>query len=228
MSSRRPPISPYELGVAHLKRSEHAEALAAFSQAIELDPNEANAFVGRALALRALGNDTAALEDERVARSLGGPDRSAWDRLVKRAIRQWRGDLSNSTWLIEDPLSRAAYLLLQFTWQIYNGGLVQWVANGYAAWAEDVARAADAIGTGSARVVASIVREMALLLARWPDARPLLTRMIAGGTGATERIEALFKELARFEERYARAGTRPGEFVADVEAWFEQQVSALS
>src|SRR5438874_1650568 len=72
----------YERGVAHLKRGEHPQAAAAFTEAIGGDPQSPNAYVGRALAYRSLGDEAAAARDEAAAKDLGGPERSAWDRVV--------------------------------------------------------------------------------------------------------------------------------------------------
>src|SRR5262245_25453825 len=142
-----------ERGVAHLKRSEYAEAIVAFMEAVERDPEAANAYVGRGLAYRALGDPVAALRDERMARALGGPERGAWDRLVKRAHRRWRENLHDPAWRRDDPLCRDAFLLRQWVWNIHNGGLPQWVANGYGAWADDLAYAAERVGTEAALAV---------------------------------------------------------------------------
>jgi tetratricopeptide (TPR) repeat protein len=171
MTSQRSPGTPYERGVAHLKRAEYPEAVAAFTEAIGLDPEAPNPHVGRALAYRSLGDEAAAKRDEEAAQALGGPERSAWDRLVNRAYRRWRGDLSDPAWRRSDPLSRNAVLLRQWTWQIYNGGLPQWVAHGYGQWAEDLARAAEEVGTDATRQVAAIVRDVARVLRTGPDAR---------------------------------------------------------
>ena len=62
----------YELGVSHLKRGEHERAAASFTEAIRLDPDLTNAYVGRALAYRSLGDDAAAAEDDRAAQDRGG------------------------------------------------------------------------------------------------------------------------------------------------------------
>jgi hypothetical protein len=62
----------YEEGVTHLKRGENAEAVRALSEAIRLNPDLTNAYVGRAPAYRGLGDDAAAAEDERVAQGRGG------------------------------------------------------------------------------------------------------------------------------------------------------------
>src|SRR5262245_65741577 len=62
----------YDEGVAHLKRGEYEQAVDALSEAIRLNPDLTNAYVGRALAYRSLGDDAAAAEDERVAQGRGG------------------------------------------------------------------------------------------------------------------------------------------------------------
>jgi hypothetical protein len=213
----------YARGLAHLKGAEYPGAVAAFTEAIRLDPDSPNAYVGRALAQRSLGDEAAAARDEQAARDLGGPERSAWDRLVKRAYRRWRGDLRDPVWAREDPIGRDAFLLRQWTWQIYNGGLPQWVANGFGEWAEDLARAAEAVGTDAARAVAVIVRNVARILAACPGARETMFRMIATQSLVTGREEELFGALSECEERYRRVGCRPGEFEADVEAWLDQR-----
>jgi hypothetical protein len=220
------PGGAYERGVAHLKRAEYPRAVAAFTEAIGLDPCSANAYVGRALAHRSLGDEPAAARDEQAARDLGGPERSVWDRLVRRAYRRWRGDLRDPVWAREDPLGRDAFLLRQWTWQIYNGGLPQWVANGFGEWADDLARAAEAVETDAARAVAVIVRDVAAILAGWPGAREAMLRMIATASPVAGREEELFGALSECERRYHRVGRRPGEFVADVEAWLERRASA--
>jgi uncharacterized protein (TIGR02996 family) len=61
----------YERGVAHLRRAEYVPAVAAFTEAIGLDPDAANSYVGRALAYRSLGDEAAAIRDEQSARALG-------------------------------------------------------------------------------------------------------------------------------------------------------------
>jgi hypothetical protein len=217
------PQSAYEQGLSHLRGGKYAEAVQAFTEAVNIDPEEANAYVGRALAYRSLGNDAAAVQDEQVARALGGPVRSAWDRLVREAFRRWKGDLRDPAWGQRDAVGRNAFLLHQWTWQIYNGGVVQWVANGYGEWAEDLARASESVGTLAARQVATIVRDVAGILARRPDAREAMFQMITGDAVARDAEEDLFGALSECEERYIRAGSHPGEFVADIEAWFERR-----
>ncbi len=210
----------YQQGVAHLKRCEYPQAVAAFTEAIGLDPEAPNAYVGRALAYRSLEEDAAAIRDEEAAKALGGPERSASDRLVKRAYRKWRGDLRDPAWQLNDPLSRTAFLFRQWTWQIYNGGLPQWVANGYGEWAEDLARAAEEVGTDKSRAVAAVVREVAKVLQEWPSARESMFQMIANQSVEVDEEDQLFQSLARCEESYNRIGPS---FGSDVEAWLEKR-----
>jgi hypothetical protein len=72
MRSGNPPASPYEQGVAHLKRGEYEIAVAAFTEAIRLNPKEVKAYSGRALAHRSLEDEAAALRDEHAVKELGG------------------------------------------------------------------------------------------------------------------------------------------------------------
>src|SRR5262245_3272031 len=62
----------YDEGVAHLKRGEYEQAVDALSKAIRLNPDLTNAYVGRALAYRSLGNDAAAAADDRAVQRRGG------------------------------------------------------------------------------------------------------------------------------------------------------------
>jgi tetratricopeptide (TPR) repeat protein len=215
----RSPGPAYERGVAHLKRGEYPQAIAAFTEAVGLDADAANAFVGRALAYRSIGDDAAAVRDEEAARKLGGPERSAWDRLVRQAYRRWGGDLRNPAWKREDPLGRKAVLLHQWVWQIHNGGLPQWVANGYGEWAADLARAVEEVGTDA---VAAIVREVIQILHRWPGARDAMFQMLANPQVVSGEHEELFAALSGCEASYA-AGCRS--FATDVEAWVERQLA---
>jgi hypothetical protein len=72
MLPAKPSPSPYEQGVAHLKRGEYDSAVVAFIDAIRLNPAEARAYSGRALAYRSLDDEPSALRDEQAARDLGG------------------------------------------------------------------------------------------------------------------------------------------------------------
>jgi len=99
-STSEPLLStPHERGVALLyQRGDYVGALEAFTQAIEQDPLFPNAYLGRALAHRRLGDFAAALEDERKAEDLGGAEKTPWGRLVNRAWHRLHGDLSNPIW----------------------------------------------------------------------------------------------------------------------------------
>jgi tetratricopeptide (TPR) repeat protein len=220
--------SAYARGVAHLKRAEYPQAIEAFAEAIRRDAESPNGYIGRGLAYRALGDEAAAIHDEQAARTLGGPERSVWDRLVKQAYRHWRGDLRDSAWRRDDRLSRDAVLLRQWTWQIHNGGLPQWVANGFGEWAEDLALAAERVGTDAARAVAVVVRDVAHILAGWPGAREAMFQMVATGSVATGREGELFEALSQCEGRYDWAGHFPGEFALDVEAWLSREAGVES
>jgi tetratricopeptide (TPR) repeat protein len=212
--------SPYERGMAHLKRGDYPQAIAEFNEAIRLDPEAPNAHLGRALTYRSLGDEAAAVRDEEAARKLGGPEQSAWDRLVNRANRRWRGDLRDPDWRLSDPISRNAVLLRHWTWQIFNGGLPQWVANGHGEWADDLARAAEDVGTNSARELAAIVRDVARVLNKWPAAPEAMFRIITTHAEATDQETEIFEALSQCEERYRHIESS---FEADAEAWLERQ-----
>lgn len=222
MSSISSEATPYERGVAHLKRAEYSLAVVAFTEAIRLEPDAPNGFAGRSLAYRLQGDEAAALQDRQAAQALGGPERSVWDRLVNRAHRRWHGDLSNPEWRQIDPLSHNAVLLRQWVWQIYNGGLPQWVANGYGEWALELAQAAEEVGTEATRSVAKVIRAIAVLLTKWPTARDLMFQMIADPSAESSKTEALFLALSDCEAAYSSVGPS---FSANVEAWFERQAS---
>jgi len=61
-------------GVAHLKKREYDRAIADFSEAIQLDPKNCKAFLGRALAYRSAGDDSQAEKDELRSKELTGND----------------------------------------------------------------------------------------------------------------------------------------------------------
>jgi hypothetical protein len=72
MTPAKLPENPYERGMLHLKRGEYDRAVAAFTEAIRLKPEAANAYAGRALAYRSLEDEASALRDEQTVRDLGG------------------------------------------------------------------------------------------------------------------------------------------------------------
>jgi tetratricopeptide (TPR) repeat protein len=211
---------PYEHGVNYLKHGEYPQAVTSFSKAIQVDPEAPNAYVGRGLAYRSLGDEDAATRDEEEARKLGGPERSAWDRLVNRGNRRWRGDLRDPAWRLSDALSRSAFLLRQWCGQVFNGGLAQWLANGYGEWAEDLAHAAREVNTKSAREVAEIVREIGRILTTRPGAGQVMVRFVSTQAKASAQETKTFEMLSWCERRYRRVQRR---FEKDVEAWLEKQ-----
>lgn len=215
-----PSATPYEQGVAHLKLAEYAKAIEAFSEAIRLEPDAPNAYVGRSLAYNFVGDEAASLQDKETAKTLGGAERCAWDRLVNRANRRWHGNLNDPSWKIEQPLSRQAVLLHQWVGQIFNGGLPQWVANGYGMWVDELAQAAEQIGTNETRAVAMVIRDVAGILARCPNARESMFRMITTGAELTKSEHKLFEALSQCEANYRHVGNH---FSRNVEEWFEMQ-----
>jgi tetratricopeptide (TPR) repeat protein len=139
---REPPAPPYDRGVNHLKRAEYEQAIAAFTEAIQLEANAPNAYLGRALAYRSVGDEDSAIRDERTARAFGGAESSTWERLVNRAYQRLKGDLNQASrgefYRRLEPLQRKAVLLWELNSQVLNGGIPQWVANGYGAQIDEV------------------------------------------------------------------------------------------
>ncbi len=217
------PATPHERGVALLfKRGDYVGALDAFTQAIEHDPLYPNAYLGRALAHRRLGDVAAAIEDERKAEELGGSERTAWDRLVNRSRHHWQWDFDNPDWKRTDPLSRQAVLLRTLTRQIYNGGLIQWVAGGHVQWIDDVIEAAWEVDTAATRAVADMLEELSRQLAA-----------LAAGYGSAqsdapdeeineEQQEELLDKILEYELRYYNVES---EFAGDVEKWLETKAA---
>jgi hypothetical protein len=214
-----PSPTPHERGVAHLLKYEYAEAAAAFTEAIRLDPDAPNSYLGRALGRRRIGDEAGALEDERTARELGGPERSAWDKLANRANRRWRGQLGDPAWRATDPLSRQAVLLRALNAQILNGGLCQWIANGYGAWVLDVAEAAEEVGTPAAWEVAALLGDVARALEAG------YMEDFAEDDGTSDDDDEAMKVIGRSEDRYFAVQVQ---FVKDVSAWLEVKVAPRS
>jgi hypothetical protein len=79
------PDSAYEQGLAYLKRAEYEAAVSAFTEVIRAIPKAANAYAGRALASRSLGDESGAIRDEQITRELGGvkpPREESWTFLT--------------------------------------------------------------------------------------------------------------------------------------------------
>lgn len=82
----------YDLGMRYLNEANYEEAIAAFTEAIRIDPNRAELYVGRAQAYMASGetaeNLAAALADYGKAQELGYTDADLWLGLADIYIRQ--------------------------------------------------------------------------------------------------------------------------------------------
>lgn len=211
---REPSTAAYERGMAHLKKSEYAQAVAAFSEAIQLEPEGPNPYLGRALAHRSLGEAVSAAADERRAAELGGVERGPWHRLVNRAYQRARtGDLRDADrsefYRRLGPVEREAVLLWELNSQVVNGGFPQWVFNGYAAWIDDVSAAVEKVGTDPANRVHQILQDVSLLANRELESQE-------------QRDENLSKLLECTDRYYAVMG----EFGGDVEAWLDARLRA--
>jgi tetratricopeptide (TPR) repeat protein len=203
------------------QRGEHAQALEAFTEAIQLDPLYPNSYIGRALAYRRLENFPAAIEDERRAEELGGAEKTPWDRLVNRSRHHWQWDFDNPNWQRTDPLSRKAVLFVMLIRQIFNGGLQQWVANGYWRWIDDLIDAAKEVDTVATREVAAILQDLSRDLAAAP------TDDSWNENDALDDPDDEFvaespglRRIYEFEQRYTLV---QGQFVKDVEKWLEER-----
>jgi tetratricopeptide (TPR) repeat protein len=217
------PSTPHERGVALLyNRRDYPGALEAFTEAIKQDPLYPNAYLGRAVAQRRLGNFEAAVEDERKAEELGGAEKTTWDRLVNRSRHRWHWDFANPDWKQADPLSRKAVLFRTLMIQIYNGGLFQWFANGYDQWIDDVIEAAREVNSPASREVAALLEELSHELASEPRKDAALEGESAeddeADEASREERDKLFGTISDYEERYHRVESQ---FCDDVERWLE-------
>jgi tetratricopeptide (TPR) repeat protein len=224
----------YERGIAHHKRGEYAQAVVAYTEAIRLDPDAPNAYVRRSLSYRALGDDPRSDEDERAARQLGGAERTAWERLVNRSRLRWGWDLGNPAWRQTDPLSHKAVLLEKLNGQILNGGLRQWVANGYGRWIDDAIQAAREVDTDATREVAEALGELAPHLESLsveeedfeeepPEAEGDGLEAGAVGDYHPGEEDDAFNPIGLCEDRFYRVQSR---FVEDVRTWLEEKAKA--
>ena len=214
--------SPHERGIAPLERGDAEGAIQAFNEAIEQDPLFPNAYLARAVAHRRLGRYAEAADDERKAEDLGGPEKLTWDRLVNRARHRWHGDFANPEWEQTDPLSREAVLFRTLMRQIHNGGLFQWVANGYDEWIDDLIAAARRVDTAATRDVADLLADLSRELATQPaDDRSRFDDTVDENDPArlTQRDE-LLEKILDYERRYYAV---EGQFALDLENWFEEK-----
>jgi hypothetical protein len=223
VSSPESAAAYHQRGFGHYKKGEHVQAVAAFTEAIRIDPEAPNSYIARALCYRRLDNMPAALQDERTAEELGGPEKTAWDRFVNRSRKRWSWDFDNPEWRHSDPLSRKAVLLSQLNRQILNGGLFQWIANGYGRWIHDVIEAANEVGTDASREVAAVLEEVSQRLeAGAEEFGRQLDETLEQADEDSQELE-IVERLYECEDRYFRVQSQ---FVQDVENWLEKTAAS--
>jgi hypothetical protein len=237
--------SHYDRAVAFLKSGQYREAIEEFTSAIEIDPNSPNSYVGRALAHRSLGNEVDAASDEQMAQRLGGVETSTWSRLCNRAYQRMKtdpadgmqGKLSKRAEFYQqlDPLSRKAVLLGDFHLQVMNGGIQQWIANGYSAWIRDLMGVVAQIGTNPALAMLAVLRDVGAVIAdmeKNPQVRELggassclfamlfhqMPNVSAKDAWLEEWLERIYSLNDRFFECEA-------DFCVDANMWFDTQAS---
>jgi len=205
--------SHYDRAFAHLKKGEYEPAIAAYTEAIQFDPQAPNAYLGRALAYRSVGDEASAARDERAAKELGGAERSTWARVVNRAYQLWKGDgQATKTEFYQGlhPLQRKAVLLWDLNGQVMNGGFPQWLLNGYGEWIKDIIEALKEIDTDAARQVQTIMEGVSLLA----------NTDLQNEAESVENMGGLLEYTDRY---YALASA----FGDDVEAWVEKRSRKL-
>jgi hypothetical protein len=211
-------------GVEHLKRSEYGQAVAAFTEAIHLDLGAPNAYAGRALAYRGLGDDAQAARDEQTVRELGGTERTPLERFVRGVLRRWKWDLGSPKWRASDPLSRKAVMLYLLNAQILNGGLHQWLANGYGEWVDEVAEAAREVGTDAAREVAAMLEDLSRGLKVGPAGDGRLEEAPQHGGRPAPRDVLADEQIGACEDRFYQVQSQ---FVHDLEEWLDARKGPL-
>ena len=86
-----------------------------------------------------------------------------WQGLMDQAYAKWQ---ANREWryrqflLNLDAIERKAVILGNFNYQVCNGGIQQWVDNGYCVTAQDLLSILEEMDTENSRRVAKIVREV--------------------------------------------------------------------
>jgi tetratricopeptide (TPR) repeat protein len=208
----------HQRGFEHYKKARYNQAIEAFTEAIGVDPEAPRSYIARALCYRRLDQLDAARRDEQTAEELGGAERSLWDLVVNRSRRRWHFDFSDPAWIEADPISRKAVLLCMLNAQILNGGLFQWIANGYGQWIGDVIEAANDVDTKASREVAAMLEEVSLHLADM-NAEPLW--QVESTEDENDDLEDNDQDMGQLfacEDRYYSVQSQ---FVADVEAWLE-------
>jgi TPR repeat/Domain of unknown function (DUF4375) len=206
--------SHYDQALAHLKKGEYEPAIAAYTEAIRLDPKAPNAYLGRALAYRSLADEANAVRDERTGKELGGAESSTWAKLVNRAYQLWKSDRqATKTEFYQGlhPLQRKAVLLWDLNGQVINGGFPQWLQNGYGAWTNEIIDTLKQIGTDAAREIQAIMEGVSILANKHSTTEAESEHHLGG--------------LLEYTDRYYAVAPAFGD---DVEAWFEEQSRKLA
>jgi hypothetical protein len=210
----------HQRGFEHYKKARYQEAIEAFTEAIRIDPEAPRSYIARALCYRRLNQPDAALRDDQTAEELGGPEESLWDLLVNRSRRRWRFDFSDPNWTAVDPLSRKAALLRCLDGQILNGGLFQWIANGFGRWIDDVIEAAREVGTEASREVAALLLEVSVHLDDLEANQEWDGAGTESGHDDHQENDQSMEQLFDCEDRYYAVQSQ---FTSDVEKWLESR-----
>ena len=80
----------YNRGIAHSKKGELKLAIENYTQAIELDPNNSDAYYSRGGAFLRLGEREKAETDLTTARNLGNDALTALDKILQDHDRAWK------------------------------------------------------------------------------------------------------------------------------------------
>ena len=88
----------YNRGIAHSKKGELKLAIENYTQAIELDPNNSDAYYKRSKAWLHLGETEKAKSDMQTASEIGINSKTAIDETLRNYERAWKvlGNLSES------------------------------------------------------------------------------------------------------------------------------------
>jgi tetratricopeptide (TPR) repeat protein len=200
----------YDEALAHLKKREHEQAVAKFTEALRCDPKSPNAHLGRALAHRSLGDEASATRDEVAAKELGGAEGSTWARLVNRAYQLWKTNSQASRAEFYQglpPLQRQAVQLWELNSQVMNGGFPQWLVNGYGAGIDDVIETAKQIGTIAALELQSILEGVRL--------------HVSAQCTTEDESNRQQGELLRYTDCYYRIAPQ---FAKNAESWLDEQL----
>lgn len=109
----------YDLGVWYLSEGNYEEAIIAFTAAIEIDPKQPNAYIGRGDAYYALGDTDRAALDYETARELGGDESELEDRFA--ALRNETEEIRDDE-IIEPETVSSALSLSGLSYTYEDGG----------------------------------------------------------------------------------------------------------